>query len=391
MEPEDRPTARDGTTPTSDGALAGEDRVGRRALARTSTSGADPLDAGGPDEHGVERARRGRRRRGRPRTSRPGGRSALRRTAMSMRAEAALVGPPVEHLGGQQDHARRRCRSTGRPSAERSAERVEQARLTRAASTWWSTRRPGSRARRARRGRPACGPRRRRAPSVSQDAARARRTRPAAPARRRPAGPSHLAASPVRRHGRAHQPRSASLHVERRRSRGRAWPRRGPCSPWPGCRRSRKWVVASTMALATTGRVVALEDARADEHRLGAELHRPARRRPGWRCRRRRTAARAASPSRRSPARAASGAWSCLAQSNSSAESASAILRMSPMIERRWRTASTMLPVPASPFERIMRAPSRDAPQRLAEVGGAAHERDGEAPTCRCGGSRRPG
>ena len=31
---------------------------------------------------------------------------------------------------------------------------------------------------------------------------------------------------------------------------------------------------------------------------------------------------------------------------------------MSPMIERRWRTASTMLPVPASPLERIIAAPS---------------------------------
>ena len=44
------------------------------------------------------------------------------------------------------------------------------------------------------------------------------------------------------------------------------------------------------------------------------------------------------------------------------------ILRMSPRIERRWRTASTMLPVPASPFERIMAAPSlmrRSASPRL--------------------------
>ena len=31
---------------------------------------------------------------------------------------------------------------------------------------------------------------------------------------------------------------------------------------------------------------------------------------------------------------------------------------MSPRIDRRWRTASTMLPVPASPFERIIAAPS---------------------------------
>ena len=38
------------------------------------------------------------------------------------------------------------------------------------------------------------------------------------------------------------------------------------------------------------------------------------------------------------------------------------------MIERRWRTASTMLPVPASPFERIIAAPSqmrRSASPRL--------------------------
>ena len=62
------------------------------------------------------------------------------------------------------------------------------------------------------------------------------------------------------------------------------------------------------------------------------------------------------------------GAFSFFAQSNSSAESAWVILRMSPMIERRWRTASTMLPVPASPFERIRAAPSamrRSASPRL--------------------------
>uniref|UniRef100_J3MHX3 Uncharacterized protein n=1 Tax=Oryza brachyantha TaxID=4533 RepID=J3MHX3_ORYBR len=33
--------------------------------------------------------------------------------------------------------------------------------------------------------------------------------------------------------------------------------------------------------------------------------------------------------------------------------------RMSPMTERTWRTASTTLPVPASPLVRIMAAPSR--------------------------------
>ena len=55
-------------------------------------------------------------------------------------------------------------------------------------------------------------------------------------------------------------------------------------------------------------------------------------------------------------------------------------LRISPVIMRMWRTASTTLPVPASPFERIMAAPSRDAAQRLAEVGGAADERHLEGP-----------
>ena len=41
---------------------------------------------------------------------------------------------------------------------------------------------------------------------------------------------------------------------------------------------------------------------------------------------------------------------------------------ISPVIERRWRTASTMSPVPASPLERIMAAPSpmrRSASPRL--------------------------
>ena len=52
------------------------------------------------------------------------------------------------------------------------------------------------------------------------------------------------------------------------------------------------------------------------------------------------------------------GAASSLAQPYCSAESAWVILPMSPRIDRRWRTASTMLPVPASPLERIMAAPS---------------------------------
>ena len=44
------------------------------------------------------------------------------------------------------------------------------------------------------------------------------------------------------------------------------------------------------------------------------------------------------------------------------------------MISRMWRTASTTLPVPASPLERIIAAPSPMPPQRLAEIGRAADE-----------------
>ena len=51
-----------------------------------------------------------------------------------------------------------------------------------------------------------------------------------------------------------------------------------------------------------------------------------------------------------------------------SAGSSAASRRISPRISRMWRTASTTLPVPASPFERIMAAPSamrRSASPRL--------------------------
>ena len=53
-------------------------------------------------------------------------------------------------------------------------------------------------------------------------------------------------------------------------------------------------------------------------------------------------------------------------------------LRTASMTVRMCRTASTMLPVPASPLVRIIAAPSADAPQRLSEVPGAADEGDAE-------------
>jgi hypothetical protein len=48
--------------------------------------------------------------------------------------------------------------------------------------------------------------------------------------------------------------------------------------------------------------------------------------------------------------------------------------RMWPVTQRMWRTASTMLPEPASPLVRIMRRALADPAQSLAQVPGAADE-----------------
>ena len=53
---------------------------------------------------------------------------------------------------------------------------------------------------------------------------------------------------------------------------------------------------------------------------------------------------------------------------------------MPPNTVRMCVTALTMSPVPASPFVRIIAAPSRDAAERLAEVRAAADERHRELP-----------
>ena len=50
-------------------------------------------------------------------------------------------------------------------------------------------------------------------------------------------------------------------------------------------------------------------------------------------------------------------------------------LRMPALTARAWRTASTMLPVPASPLVRIIAAPSAMRRSRLAQVAAAADER----------------
>ena len=85
--------------------------------------------------------------------------------------------------------------------------------------------------------------------------------------------------------------------------RGSAWRSPRPSDARATRSGSAKCVVASTMAARADRGVLGLEDARADEHGLRAELHHRATRRPASRCRRRRTAATGSWPSRAIAAR----------------------------------------------------------------------------------------
>ena len=73
-------------------------------------------------------------------------------------------------------------------------------------------------------------------------------------------------------------------------------------------------------------------------------------------------------PSRATWRTRSSDAWCSLAAVASSASSITPSRLISPLMRRMWRTASTMSPVPASPLERIIAAPSairRSASPRL--------------------------
>ena len=114
-------------------------------------------------------------------------------------------------------------------------------------------------------------------------------------------------------------------------------------------------------------RIVALEDARADEHRLRAELHHErgvgGRGDPARAEQRNRELAELGDLVDELDRRP-----QLLGPREQLGLVGDGELRMSPRIERRCRTASTMLPVPASPFERIRHAPSamrRSASPRL--------------------------
>ena len=169
-------------------------------------------------------------------------------------------------LGGQQDHPRAGAedRHAGRPAARR---RARTARSTRAASRWWWTRRPGRRARRPRRARRACGPRagwRRR----QRARAGAGRRRPAGRGRR-PSGRAPGGSSG--RPGTTSPARPAWSRARRSRGPGIA----GAEAPGHLGEDVRVGVVGGGLddGLGPPRRVVALEDAGADEHGLGTELH----------------------------------------------------------------------------------------------------------------------
>ena len=141
-------------------------------------------------------------------------------------------------LAVEHDQARRRCRAPACRSGRARAAARPGPRARSRASSWW-TRRPGSRARRARRGPPGRAPPATSAPELAEDARRAPRSRPGGRGRRSaaPRLPAAVLDQP------AAPPRA-------RRSRARPSARRGRATPPPRARGRSKWVVASTIAAA---------------------------------------------------------------------------------------------------------------------------------------------
>ena len=350
-------------------ALAAEHRVRRRAR-RAPRRRRRPLDDRRPDEHARERSA------GEPVDVE----RRLERVALAAVAVAAhrdvetpnglLVGAAVDAPRGASRMSPAQVPSTGSPSRQRSASGARSPTMSSSLSSW-STRRPG------RTSASSAGEVLGRADLDRVDAERVEHLTMLAerPLQRQDAD-LHLEASGCDRH---YQPRSASLtssvvdllapHRVAEAARDLGDDRgvgvvRGGLDDRLGPRR----------------RVVALEDARCRRTPPARRAASRATRRPAWRCRRRRTAARAARRARRPPARDRPAPAAPWPSRRARSSSATRELRMSPRIERRWRTASTMLPVPASPFERIMRAPSpmrRSASPRLV----APHTNgDGERP-----------
>ena len=208
---------------------------------------ADPLDDGRPDEHGVER-----------RAVEPGDvEVGLERVDLAPEGVAPHVdvdGAEARAGRGDRRGPRRPAGScpaqvpnAGSPLGQPLGQRLEQAVWPPAASTWWSTRRPAAPGRRPRRGRPGCGPRRRRRPSRVERPARARHApcsarTPTVGPRWPDAGFDLAGPAPGGSLDREVATTTALTSPGRRawcracRSRGRAWPRPARGSPWPGCR-----------------------------------------------------------------------------------------------------------------------------------------------------------
>ena len=334
----------------------------RRASASTSTASPTRSIDRRADEHaGERRRRRARRRRAAPRTIALAAVAVAPHRDVEQRRAAAGRARPSTHLAREHDQPGARAERRAGRRASRVGERRRAARTSRAACRSWSTRR---RAGRARRRRARCSG------AAHLDGLGAERvehlTMLAERSLQREHADLHLEASGGI--GDRSPAAVGELHVERVDLLAAASPRRARATPWRRSSASAKCVVASTIALRHASRVVALEDAAADEHRLRAELHHERGVGRGG------DAARAEQRDRELAA-----LGDLLHEVDRRAQllgpavellgpSATVSLRMSPRIERRWRTASTMLPVPASPFERIMHAPSemrRSASPRL--------------------------
>ncbi len=197
-----------------------------------------------------------------------------------------------------------------------------------------------------------------------------RRGRPRRARRSRPAGRGRRTArpSPAPRR-RAARPRGSA------RSRGRASPRRGRARPRPRPSASCQWVVARTIGLRARRGVRRLEDARADEHRLGAERHHErgvGRRRDaaGGEVRDRQPARLAPRAARARRARRASLASAIRSSGSSGRQAADAGRDRAHVAHGLDDVAGAGLALGAD-----QRRALADAAQRLAEVAAAAHER----------------
>ena len=334
VQPCARRSARDGR-PRPGCALAHRDRVAVD-LGEHLHSVAALVHPGRADEHGPQRPASPRP--GRPRTTRAGARTRCGSTLTSSRprcSRSSMISPAQVPSTGA---PRARARAAARPGPR-----------ARCRASSWSTRRRGSRARRARRGRPGMRTSATSRAELARAPARAPRSRPGERARRSVGQPAALPAAVLRAGRRSPRGwRSRCPAIGRAQARARPRPRaRGRRSAWwPRRSRARARSGSSDLKMPEP-----------TKYGLGAELHhqRGVRRRgdaAGAKCTtgRRPVLGHVAHELERRLQLLRRGGQLRLVQRASR--------RISPWIARMWRTASTTLPVPASPLVRIIAAPS---------------------------------